>query len=128
MHLQRMSRFWTNHPGAANGSSKSLCVSESAMGLTVSIPSSGVADGLFEGSRQVLDEWFDQHPGGIGGNHNDLLSSLRQTIPLGVGPVEYPILLQRTEIRNRSGIGLRNVGRTRAIIRLPDLREQHRFR
>ena len=41
-----------------------------------------------KGSRQVLDERLDKHPGGIRGDHDDLLSSLRQPIPFGVGPVE----------------------------------------
>src|ERR1700720_137225 len=120
MHPQRMSRSSTNHLRAANGSSERPRAREFQIGLTVSVPLNCVADGLLEGSGQVLDEGLDKHPGGIGGNHNDLLSSLRQPIPFGAGLVEYPILLQGTEIRNCSNIGLRNVARGRTVIRLPD--------
>src|SRR5277367_6678804 len=117
MRLQRMSRSLTNHLRAANDSSKPARVSECATSLTVSVLMGRFANGFFKGGRQVLDEGLDQHPGRIGGDHNDPLSSPRQPIPFGVVPVEYPILLQRTEIGNCSRIGFRNVGGTRAIIR-----------
>ena len=95
--------------------------------LAGSVPLRCIINRFFETGRQVPDEGFDKHAGGIGGEHDYLLSSPRQLFPFCVGLVEHPILLQGTKIGDGSGIRLRDVLRGRAVVRLPDFREQQRF-